>query len=78
MGLHRASYGFVRGTGRGPGNHFENRRGEGKHPRVFNDYNDLYLMSMRARYRDGHRLGGDCRGGGAAKAADGIVYGPPS
>ena len=46
-----------------PGPGMERRRC----PLVFNDYNDLYLMSMRARYRDGHRLGGDCRGGGCGQ-----------
>ena len=71
--LHRVNYRFAKETGRAPGNHFErNRRVEGELALVFNDYNDLYLMSMRARYRDGHRLGDDRREA-AVKIADRIA-----
>ena len=43
--------------GRAPGRHFEsNLRVRRELPHVFCDYRDLYMMSMRARYRDGHRL----------------------
>ena len=51
-------------TGREPRNYAErNRRVEGELLQVFGIYNDLYLMSMRARYRagfrtkDSHRIG---------------------
>ena len=55
--LHRINYWLVRETGRAPRNHAErNRRVEGELPQVFGDYIDLYALSMRARYREGHRL----------------------
>ena len=60
--LHRINYWLVRQTGRAPRNHAErNRRVECELPQVLDDYNDLYLLSMRARYREGHRLGDDRR-----------------
>ena len=60
--LHRVNYWFAKKSEQAPRNHFNrNRRVEGDLPHVFNDYNDLYLMNMRARYRDGHRLGDDRR-----------------
>ena len=55
--LHRANYHFARLTGRAPGSHLErNLRVRRELSRVRGDYSDLYIMSMRARYRDGHRL----------------------
>lgn len=70
--LHRINYRLVKETGRAPGSHFErNGRVEEEMQLVFKDYNDLYLMSMRARYRDGHRLGDDRRKA-AVEAADRI------
>ena len=60
--LHRVNYWFAKDTGRAPDNHFErNRRVWREQPRVRKDYGDLYMMSMRARYRDGHRIGDDRR-----------------
>ena len=54
--LHRANYWLVRETGRAPRRHIErNLRVEGELPQVFGIYNDLYAMSMRARYREGFR-----------------------
>ena len=70
--LHRVNYRFARETGRAPENHFKrNRRVEGELPHVFDDYNDLYAMSMRARYREGHRLK-DSRRRSAVETADRI------
>ena len=61
-GLHRVNYWLVKETGLAPRNHAErNRRVECELPQVFGDYNDLYLLSMRARYHEGHRLGDDRR-----------------
>ncbi len=55
--LHRVNYWLVRETGQAPRNHVErNRRVEVELPQVFGIYNDLYLMSMRARYRAGFRM----------------------
>lgn len=55
--LHLVNYWFVVQTGRVPRNHFEkNRRTEGELPQVFDDYNDLYVMSRQARYCDGYRV----------------------
>ena len=55
--LHMINYWLVRQTGRAPRNHIERkRRVRGELPQVFKDYRDLYEMSMRARYREGHRL----------------------
>ena len=55
-GLHRANYHFVKLTGRAPGSHFErNQRIRRELPQVRSNYMDLYMMSMRARYRDGLR-----------------------
>ena len=60
--LHRVNYRFAKETGRAPKNHFErNRRVRHELLQARKDYGDLYLMSMRARYRDGHRLGDDRR-----------------
>ena len=48
--------------GRAPGRHFErNLRVRRELPHVFGDYRDLYMMSMRARCRDGHSLVGSRR-----------------
>lgn len=45
------------GDGAGPrGPHREEQAGERELPQVSKDYRKLYLMSMRARYRNGHRL----------------------
>ena len=61
-GLHRINYWLVLQTGREPRNHAErNQRVEGELPQVLDDYNDLYLLSMQARYREGHLLGDDRR-----------------
>ncbi len=55
--LHRINYWLVMQTGWAPRNHAErNRRVRGEMPQVRVDYGDLYLLSMRARYREGHRL----------------------
>ena len=55
-GLHRVNYWLAMRTGRAPASHFERkRRVEGGVRQVFSAYRDLYLMSMRARYRDGLR-----------------------
>ena len=60
--LHRINYWLVRQTGRSPGNHAErNRRVEYELPQVLGDYNDLYELSMQARYRKGHMLEDDRR-----------------
>ena len=60
--LHRINYWLVRQTGRGPRNHAKrNRRVEGDLPQVLDDYNNLYELSMRARYRKGHMLEDDRR-----------------
>ena len=60
--LHRVNYHFARETGRAPGSHIaRNRRVENELPQVFDDYNDLYMMSMQARYREGHKLEDDRR-----------------
>ena len=70
--LHRVNYLFVRETGRAPGSHLErNRRVRRKLPRVRVDYGDLYTMSLRARYRDGHRVT-DERRQAAVETADRI------
>ena len=56
-GLHRINYWLVKETGLAPRNHAErNRRVRGELPQVRVDYGDLYLLSMRARYLEGHRL----------------------
>ena len=71
--LHRVNYWFAKETGRAPRNHFgRNRRVEDELPRAHKDYKKLYLMSMRARYRDGHRLK-DNRREEAVKIADRIA-----
>lgn len=55
--LHKINYRFARETGRAPGGpHREEQAGERELPQVSKDYRKLYLMSMRARYRNGHRL----------------------
>ena len=70
--LHRVNYRFAKRTGRVPRRHFDrNRRVERELPQVFMDYRDLYLMSMRARYREGHRVPDDRRRS-AVGAADRI------
>ena len=70
--LHRINYRFAKDTGRAPGGHIErNRRVARELPQVSKDYRKLYLMSMRARYRDGHRLV-DSRRRLAAERADRI------
>ena len=71
--LHRVNYWFARETGRAPESHIErNRRVARELPQAHKDYKKLYLMSMRARYRDGHRLGDDRREA-AVKIADRIA-----
>ena len=61
-GLHRINYWLVRETGLAPESHFERkRRVRGELPQVFEDYRDLYKLSMQARYREGHILGDDRR-----------------
>ena len=68
--LHRVNYWFVKETGRAPENHFErNRRVERELPHVFKDYRDLHMMSMQARYSEGHKLEDDRRKS-AAEAAN--------
>ena len=58
--LHRINYWLVMQTGQAPRNHAErNRRVEGELPLVLDDYNDLYELSMQARYRKGHMLEDD-------------------
>ena len=60
--LHRINYWLVRETGREPRNHTErNRRVRAELPQVRVDYGDLYLLSMQARYREGHLVGDDRR-----------------
>ena len=55
--LHRINCWLVRETERALRNHAErNRRVEGELPQVLGDYNDLYELSMQARYRKGHTL----------------------
>ena len=54
--LHRVNYWFATQTGKVPENHAErNRRVRRELPHIFDDYRDLYELSMRARYRDGFR-----------------------
>ena len=54
--LHRANHWFAVQTGTVPSNHAErNLRVKYEMPPAFNDYRDLYTLSMRARYRDGFR-----------------------
>lgn len=54
--LHRVNYHLFERTGKHPKNHAErNRRVEAEMPLVFDDYRDLYMMGVRARYRDGFR-----------------------
>ena len=54
--LHRINYWLLMQTGRAPGSHFKrNQRVESTLPQVFGDYNDLYIMSLQARYHDGLR-----------------------
>ena len=68
--LHRINYRFTKETGRAPENHFErNRRVARELPRARKDHGDLYMMSMQARYSEGHKLEDDRRMS-AAEAAD--------
>ena len=61
-GLHRAKYQLVKQTRRAPETHAErNRRVRHELPRVFDDYRDLYMASIRARYCDGFRVTDDRR-----------------
>ena len=54
--LHGAIHWFATQTGRVPENHAErNRRVEKELPAIFGEYRGLYILSMRARYRDGFR-----------------------
>ena len=54
--LHRINYWFAVQTKKVPESHAErNRRVENELPTMFDDYRDLYTLSMRARYRDGFR-----------------------
>ena len=56
--LHRVNYWFDTRTGRVPKNHTErNQRVERELPMAFGYYKTLYLLSMRARYCEGFRLG---------------------
>ena len=60
--LHRINYWLVRQTGRDPRNHAErNRRVENELPQVFDDYRNLYMMSMQARYYEGFDVTDDRR-----------------
>lgn len=55
-GLHRINYELVVLTGRAPENHSErNQQVRRKLPQVCKDYKRLYVMSIRARYREGYR-----------------------
>ena len=70
--LHRVNYWFARATGRAPKSHFGRNLRVGRElPRTRKDYRELYMMSMRARYRDGHRFEDDRREA-AVKVADRI------
>ena len=61
-GLHRINYWFGTQTGSVPCSHVERkRRVKSELRRVFDDYDDLYLMSRRARYCEGFRIGDDSR-----------------
>ena len=60
--LHRVNYWFVVRTGRAPDNHTKrNRSVRREMQEVFVDYRDLYMDSVRARYRDGFRVSDDRR-----------------
>ena len=60
--LHRINYWLVKQTGRNPKNHAErNRRVESELPQVFDDYRDLYMMSLQARYYEGFGVTDDRR-----------------
>ena len=68
--LHRVNYWFDTRTGRVPGNHTErNRRVRNELPQVRSEYGNLYVMSRRARYCDGFRIG-DARRRLAARMSD--------
>ena len=61
-GLHRINYWLGTQTGRVPSSHVERkRRVKSELPRAIYDYNSLYLMSRRARYCEGFRIGDDSR-----------------
>ena len=61
-GLHRINHWFGTKTGSVPCSHMERkRRAKGELRRVFDDYDDLYLISRRARYCEGFRIGDDRR-----------------
>ena len=81
--LHRVNCRFGKEAGRVPRNHADrNRRVERELPPVFKDYRDLYLMSIRARYRGGGQDRGlppqwrpdpaDPAGEGASVCVDGM------
>lgn len=56
--MHGANYWFAMQTDAVPENHAtRNRRVRRELPQVFKCCRGLYLMSMRARYRDGFRTG---------------------
>ena len=55
--LHRINYWFAVQTGQAPESHSaRNRRVRHELPHLFKDYRDLFMMSMEARYRDGHKM----------------------
>ena len=54
--LHGANHWFAAQTGKVPENRAErNRRVEKELSAIFGEYRGLYILSMRARYRDGFR-----------------------
>ena len=60
--LRRINYWLARQTGRGPKNHAEgNQWVERELPQVFDDYRDLFIASMQARYYEGFRVTDDRR-----------------
>ena len=55
-GLHRINYGPVVPTGRAPENHSEgSRQVERRLPQAYKECKRLYVMSIRARHREGYR-----------------------
>ena len=55
--LRRLNYWFAVRTGQAPESHgARNRRVRRELPHLFKDYRDLFMMSMEARYCDGHKM----------------------
>lgn len=61
-GPHRINYWLGTKTGSVPCSHVKRkRRAKGELRRAFDDYDELYLMSRRARYCEEFRIGDDSR-----------------